>query len=409
MEWKKYRLGDLACSIQTGPFGSQLHQSDYSSNGTPVIMPKDMMDGKISESLIARVADDHVERLKRHKVKSGDVVYSRRGDVGRCALITDKEDGWLCGTGCLKVELNEQKVLPSFLFYILQRKDSVGWVENHAVGSTMPNLNTGILSKLPVMLPTLKEQQCIASILSAYDKLIENNNKRIRILEKMAENLYKEWFVRFRFPGHESVPMENGLPKGWRRVKISKSLHTCSGGTPSRSHREYYDNGEIQWVKTGEIQDSVIINTEECITELGVKKSSAKILPRNTLLLAMYGVNIGKVGILAQNMACNQAACAFLPDNENSSFCYLFYFLKSIREYLLLIGFGAAQQNLSQALIGNIRIVLPEKEVILQYESQAGKIMDCITKIKVQNSNLARQRDLLLPRLMSGKLSINVD
>ena len=148
MEWVKYRLGDLAYSIQTGPFGSQLHQSDYSSNGTPVIMPKDMIGGKISESSIARVSDDQVERLKRHKVKSGDVVYSRRGDVGRCALITNREDGWLCGTGCLRVELNKQKALPSFLFYILQRKDSVGWVENHAVGSTMPNLNTGILSKL---------------------------------------------------------------------------------------------------------------------------------------------------------------------------------------------------------------------------------------------------------------------
>ena len=144
MEWKKYRLGDLACSIQTGPFGSQLHQSDYSSNGTPVIMPKDMMDGKISESSIARVADDHVERLKRHKVKSGDVVYSRRGDVGRCVLITDKEDGWLCGTGCLKVELDDQKVLPSFLFYNNQRKDYFCWVENQAVGYTIPKQNKGI-------------------------------------------------------------------------------------------------------------------------------------------------------------------------------------------------------------------------------------------------------------------------
>ena len=326
--------------------------------------------------------------------------------------------GSTVGKSCLSVRTsitNQQinTIIPNegndyrYILYLLRYNLPYIQLIGGGSGSGTPIISKNKFSKFKFLVETdLSVQQRIASILSAYDKLIEKNNKRIRILEKMAENLYKEWFVRFRFPGHENVPMENGLPKGWRRVKISKSLHTCSGGTPSRSHREYYDNGEIQWVKTGEIQDSVIINTEECITELGVKKSSAKILPRNTLLLAMYGVNIGKVGILAQNMACNQAACAFLPDNENSSFCYLFYFLKSIREYLLLIGFGAAQQNLSQALIGNIRIVLPEKEVILQYESQAGKIMDCITKIKVQNSNLARQRDLLLPRLMSGKLEV---
>lgn len=326
--------------------------------------------------------------------------------------------GSTVGKSCLSVRTsitNQQinTIIPNkgndyrYILYLLRYNLPYIQLIGGGSGSGTPIISKNKFSKFKFLVETdLSVQQRIASILSAYDKLIENNNKRIRILEKMAENLYKEWFVRFRFPGHENVPMENGLPKGWRRVKISKSLHTCSGGTPSRSHREYYDNGEIQWVKTGEIQDSVIINTEECITELGVKKSSAKILPRNTLLLAMYGVNVGKVGILAQNMACNQAACAFLPDNENSSFCYLFYFLKSIREYLLLIGFGAAQQNLSQALIGNIRIVLPEKEVILQYESQAGKIMDCITKIKVQNANLARQRDRLLPRLMSGKLEV---
>lgn len=301
--------------------------------------------------------------------------------------------GSTVGKSCLSVRTsitNQQinTIIPNegndyrYILYLLRYNLPYIQLIGGGSGSGTPIISKNKFSKFKFLVETdLSVQQRIASILSAYDKLIEINNKRIRILEKMAENLYKEWFVRFRFPGHENVPMENGLPKGWRRVKISKSLHTCSGGTPSRSHREYYDNGEIQWVKTGEIQDSVIINTEECITELGVKKSSAKILPRNTLLLAMYGVNVGKVGILAQNMACNQAACAFLPDNENSSFCYLFYFLKSIREYLLLIGFGAAQQNLSQALIGNIRIVLPEKEVILQYESQAGKIMDCITKI----------------------------
>lgn len=119
MSWEAVTLDDISANIQTGPFGSQLHQSDYSTEGTPVVMPKDLVNGHISEATIARVSNDHVERLNRHKIEIGDILYSRRGDVGRCAFATEKEAGWLCGTGCLRVSTDVSKANPKFVFYQL--------------------------------------------------------------------------------------------------------------------------------------------------------------------------------------------------------------------------------------------------------------------------------------------------
>ncbi|MBO7513426.1 MAG: restriction endonuclease subunit S, partial [Fibrobacter sp.] len=220
MSWEKVKLGDIAASVQTGPFGSQLHQSDYSEFGTPVVMPKDMIGGKILEDSIARVEEQHVNRLSRHKVNVGDILYARRGDVGKCALVTENEKGWLCGTGCLKVTIDFSKANPKFVFYQLQKPETVGWVEKHAVGATMLNLNTGILESIPIELPKLNEQNKIVDILSAYDDLIENNQKQIKLLEEAAQRLYKQWFIDLRYPGHETTKIVDGLPEGWRKEKL---------------------------------------------------------------------------------------------------------------------------------------------------------------------------------------------
>lgn len=262
------------------------------------------------------------------------------------------------------------------------------------------------IKKIEWEFPSVNDQERIAKALSSYDNLIENNNKRIKILEQMAENLYKEWFVRFRFPGYENAEFVDGLPKGWSRNKLKTYYNTSSGGTPSRSISSYYENGSIPWVKTGEITDTIILGTEEYITEDAVKHSSAKKIASGSLLMAMYGVNIGQLGIVAKEMTCNQAACVFSEKRAFSSRFYLFYYLKSIREYLLLIGFGAAQQNLSQELIQNIRIVMPTDGIVMAFEQKIGVMYDEIQSLLEKNANLVKQRDLLLPRLMNGKLSV---
>ena len=272
--------------------------------------------------------------------------------------------------------------------------------------AAQPGLSVTKLARLRIEIPPKWYQDRVAGILSAYDNLIEVNNKRIKVLEQIAENLYKEWFVRFRFPGHEKADFENGIPKGWRRGRISEFYTTSSGGTPSRELDEYYVDGTIPWIKTGELQDCLLIDTEERITEVAVKKSSAKFFPKDSVLMAMYGVNIGMLAYSTMDATCNQACCVFRDKGNISTKHYLFQCLKSIRDYLLLISFGAAQQNLSQDLIKRVRIVMPDEETVIRFEQKIEPLYNEIKHLLKANACLIRQRDLLLPRLMSGKLEV---
>lgn len=385
MEWEKHRLGELALSIQTGPFGSQLHQSDYSETGIPVIMPKDMVNGKISTNDIARVSESHVLRLKRHKVKTGDIIYSRRGDVGRCSLITENESGWLCGTGCLKVNLDKTKCVPPFLFYILQRKDSVGWIENHAVGATMPNLNTGILSNLPVTIPSVEGQRRIASVLSAYDNLIENNNRRTRLLEQMAENLYKEWFVRFRFPGHEKAEFENGLPKGWKIERLDKYGRVETGKTPSMEKPEYY-GGNILFIKTPDMHGSIFVRqTEECLSEKGNLSQPKKLLPVGSIMVSCIG-SAGVVSINTKPAHTNQQINSIILSGK-TNLEWLFFTCKSLKPTIELFGaIGATMTNLSKGKFERLKVIEPSCDLRQVFHNKITPIFDEILKLDEQSS-----------------------
>ena len=199
--WEYTALG-AACErgggdIQTGPFGSQLHASDYVSVGIPSIMPQNIGDNRINVDGIARISPDDASRLSRYLVREGDIVYSRRGDVERRALVRGGEDGWLCGTGCLRVRFGESGVDSRYASYFLGHPSVREWVVRHAHGATMPNLNTSILSACPFVIPPKEAQRAIAHILGTLDDKIELNRHMNETLEAMARALFKSWFVDF--------------------------------------------------------------------------------------------------------------------------------------------------------------------------------------------------------------------
>lgn len=168
--------------IQTGPFGSQLHASDYLESGVPVVMPKDIVNRRASTDSVARVGVADADRLSRHKLQAGDIVFSRRGDVERHALITEREVGWLCGTGCLLLRPGHQWNSPGFLSMLLDAPRARTWLVQHAVGATMPNLNTGILGSVPVVLPS-------TSVLRALEELVFVTEERRSRSASMSETL----------------------------------------------------------------------------------------------------------------------------------------------------------------------------------------------------------------------------
>ena len=227
--WEYTTLG-IACNrgggnIQTGPFGSQLHASDYVPAGIPSIMPKNIGDNRINADGIARIGPEHTNRLRRYLVQEGDIVYSRRGDVERRALIRGQEEGWLCGTGCLRVRLGEDEVDSRYASYFLGHPNVREWIVRHAHGATMRNLNTSILSACPFVIPPMEVQLTTAHVLGTLDDKIELNRRMNETLEAMARALFQSWFVDFdpvrakmegRDPGPASSPRPT-LPRPARR------------------------------------------------------------------------------------------------------------------------------------------------------------------------------------------------
>lgn len=389
---------------------------DIHSGGTPSTEESSYWGGNIkwlsSGETSQRFISDTVNKITEEGVKNSSTKLAKKNNIVMACAGQGKTRGqtsYLLDDMYINQSVialgTKTSVLPLYLFYDLSSRYEELRGGSDA-SSTRGSITTTALKNLPFKYPDLSIQQSIVDILFGYDSLIEANNCRIELLEQAAQELYKEWFVRFRFPGYENAKFEDGIPEGWEQDKIQKYYNTCSGGTPSRSKPEYFENGVYPWVKTGEIKDCVIIDTEEYITQEAVNSSSAKVLPAKSVAMAMYGVNIGLLAYFDSEMTCNQACCVFSDKRDFSSKHYLYYYLKSIREYLLLISFGAAQQNLSQDLIKKTKITMPSDDVVQAFEKQVDDIYGNIRMLLLKNKNLAEQRDMLLPRLMNGKLEV---
>ena len=406
-EWKKVKLRDIASAIQTGPFGSQLHQSDYSDIGVPVVMPKDIINGCIDESTIARVESHHVVRLSRHKISEGDILYARRGDVGKCAYTVFAQQGWLCGTGCLRVTIDKEKAFPKFIFFQLQKRETIGWVEKHAIGATMLNLNTSILGDVPIELPPLSIQHRIATILSRYDSLIENYQKQIKLLEEAAQRLYKEWFVDLHFPGHENTKIVDGVPEGWEKKKIADVCDTIGGGTPSTKNSSYYEGGTISWVTPTDITRNnslCLLSTEKKITKEGLNHSSAKMLPKETILMTSRA-SVGYFGICDFEVCTNQGFISCVPFEKNFQMFLLYNLMNRVEEIRIKAG-GSTYLEISKSVFRNFDIICPPQSITVNFQCQTHRILEKTKNISKQIRLLTEARDRLLPKLMSGEITV---
>lgn len=383
MMWEIAKLGDISKNIQTGPFGSQLHQSDYSECGIPVVMPKDLVGGKISEESIARVDKTHVERLCRHKIEVGDILYSRRGDVGRCAHVTKKEEGWLCGTGCLRVTIDSEKADSRFVFFQLQHPDTIGWVEKHAVGATMLNLNTTILSSVPIRLPALEIQKRIADILSAYDDLIENNQKQIKLLEEAARRLYKEWFVDLHFPGHENTKIVDGVPEGWSRTNINEIL---------TFHRGYdLTKNEMKAGRYPVVGSTTVIGYHN---EFKIKGPG---------IVTGRSGSLGKYQFIWDNFWPHNTSL-YISDYKDHNIFFVYSLLQTVD--FASLNNGGAIPTLNRNVLSNIEVIEPTNELQEMFAKIAEPQYQKIKNLEKQNDRLKTARDLLLPKLMSGEVEV---
>ena len=406
MSWEQITLGSISLNIQTGPFGVQLHQSDYSDRGIPVVMPKDLCDGRISEQSIARVSKTHANRLSRYMIQNGNIIYSRRGDVGRCAYVTNKEKGWLCGTGCLRIEIDKKKADSKFVFYSLQLPETIGWIVNHAVGSTMLNLNTSILNAIPIKLPCMEKQLKIADILSNYDDLIENNKKQIKLLEEAAQRLYKEWFVDLRFPGYENTPITDGVPEGWEKRQAQDFFDITIGKTPPRSESQWFVKGTegIPWVSISDMGNNMFIfTTSEALTSDAVNKHNVKIVPRGTILLS-FKLTVGRVSIASTEMCTNEAIAHFKIEKDYMRE-YIYCYLKNFH-YDSLGSTSSISRAINSKMVKAIPVILPYRSLLEKFSTVAAPLFENIFIKQKEIIKLTEARDRLLPKLMNGELEV---
>lgn len=440
--WRSCTLGELVKEfgggIQTGPFGSQLHAADYVENGIPSIMPKNIRIDGVDDSDIARVSLEDIERLSKYKVQTGDIVYSRRGDVEKCSLITELEDGWLCGTGCLRVRLQSKQISPEFLHAYLCHPYVREWIVRHAVGATMPNLNTSILSALPVLVPTSGAMNSITSNWSALSQKLVVNVKINQTLEQMAQAIFKSWFVDFDpvkakmnseqpegmdaataslFP-EKLVESELGLiPDGWEVSSLGEHLDILetgkrpkggvkgiTEGVPSVGAENILGVGKYNYGKEKFIPDELfnklkkgVIESEDVlIYKDGGKPGDFK--PR----FSMFGY-----GFPYEKFAINEHVFRIRSERLGQAYLYCQMQEPCVFNDLRNKGAKAAIPGINQKDVNSLLLVIPSDALLKEFNNLTSSIFKKILKNSLQSLELSRLRDTLLPKLLSGEINLD--
>ena len=361
--------------------------------GFALIRTPNIGKGRLLLDNVHRVSKEVYDRRNKRAIpQEGDIIFAREAPAGNAALITKGQEVCL-GQRTVLIKPNHNVCDSEFLVYYLLAPEQQIKLLGFSHGATVEHVNISELSKLPLTLPQLKEQRRIASILSAYDNLIENNTRRIRLLEQMAENLYKEWFVRFRFPGHEKVEFVNGLPRGWKEEKLENILSLKDNVRIPLSSLE---RSEMQKKYPYYGAASILDYVDDYLFE-GVY-----------LLLGEDGSVVDENGypyiqyVWGKFWVNNHAHV--IEKNGIFSVEYLYCMFKKMN--ILSIVTGVAQPKISQGRLFNKKVIKPSDAIISLFDKMIQPIFAEIRQLTEEIKNLTRQRDLLLPRLMSGRLEV---
>ena len=339
---------------------------------------------------------------KIYQYEKDCVTITARGDVGHA----EYRDHPFCAIVRLLVLKPRIDISGYFIKNFINSKLNFSHVGAAVNQLTAPQISTEFI----VYPSDIKEQKKIANILSNYDNLIENNEKRIKILEQIAKLIYEEWFVKFKFPGHEKVKMIDSktdfgkIPEGWEVKKLREVINNIIlGGTPSRSKEEYW-GGNIPWIKSGELNELRVIKGTESITELGLNKSATKIMPKRTVLIAITGAIL--ISMSEIELCANQSVIG-LYGSQKVSQEYLYLAQKeNIHQFISKMS-GSAQQHVNKEIVSDSFILVPKKEIMEYFSENIKSVFDEITNLMFKNQNLRKTRDFLLPKLISGEVDVS--
>ena len=331
--------------------------------------------------------EDYKKVIDRSGVEQWDILFSMIGTIGNLYIETNSNINYACkNIGIFQMGGDEMK--SKWLYYYLQSPKAVEYIAAVSRGTTQGYVPLGALRKMPVDVVENIVRDKIVTFLWNLDEKIKTNIEINNNLLQQLHILYSRFFC--------DSAMDTPL---------GEVVATTSGGTPSRKHDEYYSDSSICWVKSKELLGNYIHETEEHINDLAIKKSSAKLLPEHSVLIAMYGATVGAYGVISKPMTCNQAVCALLC-NENYPYTYLFQIAYESQQKFINLAVGSAQQNISQVLIKQLNLH-SDLNIIQKFHGLALPMHQEIESLQAENMHLAALRDNLLPKLMSGELDIS--
>ena len=377
--------------------------------------------GESSLSLSGYGASSDVESLKS-KFSRGDILFGKLRPYFR-KIVRAPFDG-ICSTDIWVVRASKE-IEQGYLYYCMASQPFVDFVDSGSEGTRMPRAKWEFASQFELSIPPLPKQRAIAHFLGTLDDKIELNRRINETLEAMARALFKSWFVDFdpvraKMEGRDTglpkhiadlfpdrlVDSELGeIPEGWEVGTVRQLAERIqNGGTPKRSEPTYWEHGEIPWLTSGEIRQSLILGTQNFISEEGLAKSSAKIVPARSILVALYGATAGQVSMNYQPLSTNQAISAIIPSTGNKYFCLMS--LKLEVSELENRAVGSAQQNISKKIVEDTMILLPCLKLRSTYDALVKPLFDRNFHNLDENQTLSTLRDTLLPKLMSGELRV---
>lgn len=332
------------------------------------------------------------------RARGPGVVIGRKGSLGT----THYMDGpyWPHDTTLWSRDLKDNHA--RYIYYFLRTLD----LQRYDVGNSNPTLNRNHIHRIPIAIPEYPIQERIAAFLSDYDRLIEKNRRRIRLLERAAGMLYDEWFMRLRFPGCEHVITEADVPEGWVEVRFSDICDTVGGGTPSTKVPEYW-NGDVTWVVPSDVTNNdclVLLDSERKITERGLRESSARMVPAETILMTSRAT-VGFFALMDCEVATNQGFINIIPYDERLRMYLLFNLMSRVAE-IRSNAKGTTYPELSKGRFRAMTVVIPSGALVGRFSDIASDVVRQIRNLKRATSQLENARDLLLPRLMNGEIAV---
>lgn len=409
-KWETQHLGDIAEFRN----GVNYNKSSF-GKGVKVVGVSNFQDyTKPDYSELEQINPDGIV-TDRNILCDGDIVFVRsngnRNLIGRSLFIEQPPEEVTHSAFTIRLRFITHDVFPKFYAYFFRSQTVRQSLSAFGGGTNISNLNQDILSALDVPIPPLPVQQRIAGILSAYDDRIENCQRRIKILEEMARALYREWFINFRFPGHQKIKLVHSplgpIPHGWEVKTVAESFDISGGGTPSRKEPEYWEGGTIQWFAPSDLtaaSSMFMDDSGERITDVGLAKSSARLFPNRSVMLTSRAT-IGAIAINTHEACTNQGFITCLP-NECAPLFFLFHWVTENVPTFQRMASGATFKEISRGVFKTIEFLQPPRKLVHRFESVVEPMSEQLLALQRQSQNLRQTRDLLLPRLLSGQIKL---